>query len=145
MRKITTIFLFATFFFNANAQYSKKQLKELKKLEVKVVNRGLDLSATFVPYVYEGSDFYNRIWGNSLFEAGFDVGTYYRKDGTRVIKGRYDFDVRLNSVTIYDMQDNGRVCVKITFTKQGLMGNSHLKKNPHHRKYILEKLIESNP
>ena len=140
MRKIVTIFLFATFFFNANAQYSKKQLKEFKKLEVKVVNRGLDLSETFVPYVYGGIA-YNKL----IFEAGFDVGTYYHKDGKRMIKGRYDFDVRLNSITIHDMRDNGRVCAKITFTKQGLMGNSHLKKNPHHRKYMLEKLIESNP
>jgi len=38
------------FCINTNAQFSKKEMKEIKKREIKIINRGLDLKATFVPY-----------------------------------------------------------------------------------------------
>lgn len=48
MKKIVIILLLVPFF--GFAQYSKKQLRKIKKLELKVINKGLDLKETFVVY-----------------------------------------------------------------------------------------------
>ena len=37
------------------SQYTKKELKKLDKMELKIVNRGLDLNSTFVVYSEESS------------------------------------------------------------------------------------------
>jgi hypothetical protein len=84
----------------ASAQYSKKEIKKkekwLKKLELRVVNRGVDLNDTFVFFVdqelsetaaekianlvFDGKnenwDFIISEFENAMFVAGLDVGTY---------------------------------------------------------------------
>jgi len=83
-----------------SAQYSKKELKKkekwLKKLELRVVNRGVDLNETFVFFVdqelsetaaekianlvFDGKnenwDYVISEFENAMFIAGLDVGTY---------------------------------------------------------------------
>ena len=87
-----------------SAQYSKKELKKkekwLKKLELRVVNRGVDLNETFVFFVdqelsetaaekianlvFDGKnenwDFIISEFENAMFVAGLDVGTYEFKE-----------------------------------------------------------------
>jgi hypothetical protein len=87
-----------------SAQYSKKELKKkekwLKKLELRVVNRGVDLNDTFVFFVdqelsetaaekignlvfggkNENWDFVISEFENAMFVAGLDVGTYEFKE-----------------------------------------------------------------
>jgi len=87
-----------------SAQYSKKELKKkekwLKKLELRVVNRGVDLNDTFVFFVdrelsktaaekianllFDGKtenwDFIISEFENAMFVAGLDVGTYEFKE-----------------------------------------------------------------
>ena len=86
------------------AQYSKKELKKkekwLKKLELRIVNRGVDLNETFVFFVdrelsetaaekianlviggyNENWDFVISEFENAMFVAGLDVGTYEFKE-----------------------------------------------------------------
>ena len=104
MKKLTVlkrIFLIMIMFpVVLSAQYSKKELKKkekwLKKLELRVVNRGVDLNDTFVFFVdrelsktaaekianllFEGKtenwDFIISEFENAMFVAGLDVGTY---------------------------------------------------------------------
>ena len=108
MKKLTVlkrIFLIMIMFpVVLSAQYSKKELKKkekwLKKLELRVVNRGVDLNDTFVFYVdqelsktaaekianliFDGKtenwDFIISEFENAMFVAGLDVGTYEFKE-----------------------------------------------------------------
>ena len=108
MKKLTVlkrIFLIMIMFpVVLSAQYSKKELKKkekwLKKLELRVVNRGVDLNDTFVFFVdrelsktaaekianllFEGKtenwDFIISEFENAMFVAGLDVGTYEFKE-----------------------------------------------------------------
>jgi hypothetical protein len=116
-------------------------MRAIKKLEIKIVNRGLDLSETFVPY-YEGQDYFEKNWETSLFEAGYNVGNYYFENGKRIIEGRYAFEIKLSNLTIYDMSKNKQIVATVTMKGQGFNGKSHQKKNSFHREYILNKLKE---
>ena len=108
MKKLTVlkrIFLIMIMFpVVLSAQYSKKELKKkekwLKKLELRVVNRGVDLNDTFVFFVdrelsktaaekianliFDGKtenwDFIISEFENAMFVAGLDVGTYEFKE-----------------------------------------------------------------
>ena len=88
----------------SSAQYSKKELKKkekwLQKLELRIVNRGVDLNDTFVFFVdqelsetaaekianlafgakNENWDFVISEFENAMFVAGLDVGTYQFKE-----------------------------------------------------------------
>ena len=86
------------------AQYSKKELKKkdkwVKKLELRIVNRGVDLNETFVFFVdrelsetaaekianlvFDGTnenwDYIISEFENAMFVSGLDVGTYEFKE-----------------------------------------------------------------
>lgn len=140
MKKLLLVLIVISSNFSV-AQLSKKQMRGIKKLEIKIVNRGLDLSETFVPY-YEGSDYFEKNWETSLFEAGYNVGNYYFENGKRIIEGRYAFEIKLSNLTIYDMSKNKQIVATVTMKGQGFSGKSHQKKNSFHREYILNKLKE---
>lgn len=103
MKKIIVILLLVPFF--GFAQYSKKQLRKIKKLELKVVNKGLDLKETFVVY-HKTFSSYENDWESALFSAGLDVGDYFDKKNVKdtnnremilydevIFRGRYVFDI----------------------------------------------------
>ena len=102
LNKLKIILLAVTIMFPVflSAQYSKKELKKkekwLTKLELRIVNRGVDLNDTFVFYVdrqlnstaaekianlafgtrSENWDYIISEFENAMFVAGLDVGTY---------------------------------------------------------------------
>ena len=148
MKKIFILLLVIGFCINTNAQFSKKEMKKIKKREIKIINRGIDLKATFIPY-YESrriGDTENA-WSNSLFEAGFDVGDYSKSNGVVIANGRYLFEIKHYSVTISDLQNDNKIVATITF-KKGVFAKFnvliHQAKGNFIRSYILEKLIEKN-
>ena len=49
MKNFVTLLLILFCSYNYS-QYSKKELKTIKKAGIKIVNKGLDLNAVFVPY-----------------------------------------------------------------------------------------------
>tara|TARA_B100000767_G_C19505080_1_gene425927 strand:+ start:94 stop:645 length:552 start_codon:yes stop_codon:yes gene_type:complete len=106
------------------AQYSKRELKQkdkwLKKLELRIINRGVDFTKTFVFYVDKQEDVtaaeriavlalksgYERNWEfvttefeNAMFYKGIETGTYQFK---QVDKGS-----RNNMLTADNMIVNG--------------------------------------
>jgi len=98
------LFVLIMFPLISSAQYSKKELKKkekwLKKLELRIVNRGVDLNDTFVFYVdrqlnstaaekianllfeqrAENWDYIISEFENAMFLNGLDVGTYEFKE-----------------------------------------------------------------
>jgi len=148
MKKLFILLLVIGFCINTNAQFSKKEMKKIKKREIKTINRGLDLKARFVPYYASGriSDTENA-WSNSLFEAGFDVGDYSESNVGVRANGRYLFEIKHYSVTISDLENDNKVVATITFKKGAFMKFNiliHQAKGNFIRSYILEKLIKKN-
>ena len=106
------------------AQYSKRELKQkdkwLKKLELRIINRGVDFTKTFVFYVDKQEDetaaeriaemalgsyetdweFVTTEFENAMFYNGIDTGTYQFK---QVDKGSKN-----NMLTADNMIVNGR-------------------------------------
>ena len=145
----------------AYTQYTKKQLKKLKKMELKIVNRGLDLGATFVPYfkkVYlsdgsvSGKDIEPR-WAQSLFEMGLEVGDYSSESQVKdadnremnvskslIFNGRYVFDCNTRgSIKIQDLQSKNKIVAIISYKTSIRFGS-----NSYKREYIIRELIKSN-
>lgn len=122
MKKLLLILIFIPTFLSA--QYTKKELKKaekwIQKLELRIINRGVDLNETFVFYVkrQEDESLGERIfefaagmqdidWDgvflkfeNAMFLKGLDVGTYEFKE---VAKGTSN-----NARTSGNMIVNGR-------------------------------------
>jgi len=142
------------------SQYTKKQLKKLEKMELKVINRGLDLSETFVVYTKETSqnlvDLVEDSWELALFSKGLKVGDYYSEksviDGnnrelnvssTLYFNGRYLFNIETHGqIKILDLENNNQIVAYITYKKDLNWGAGF---NPltWKKEYVIEKLIES--
>lgn len=161
MKKILFLFLLVPVI--SYSQYTKKQLRKLKKMELKIVNRGLDLNATFVPYCTRISDdqfdtgsTIELHWEEALFSLGLDVGDYSEqkkyKDGNNrevnlssavIFKGRYIFDANNKGlIKIQDLNNNNKTVAIIKF--KGIVGYDLLKSNSYKREYLISQLIKSN-
>ena len=151
MKKLLLLLLFIPLV--SYTQYSKKELRKLKKVNLNIVNRGLDLNATFVVYSNsEDEDYWkynNNQWEAAMFSKGLDVGdyTYQRqvKDANNremtlsnsiTFNGRYIFDTSSSVLSIKDLQNNNKIVATITFEKLYYPTFGY--------DYIIEKLIESN-
>ena len=117
------------------SQYSKKELKKLKKMELKIVNRGLDLDATFVPYFKV--QYYTRengtqgvrgasvesSWAEAMFTLGLDVGDYSSSETALTFNGRYVFDCNTYGIIkIQDLQNNNKIVATIKYEGRSLYG-----------------------
>ena len=152
--------------FIINAQFSKKEQKMIKKAEIKIINRGLDLNAAFVPYYekwynsfaekYMYGNRYMDAWTDTLFEAGLEVGEFYEKStvkdsenremimlGQVMFKGRYNFEISSkgakNTIKITDLQNNNKMVASISWELSSSYG-----KNSFIRQYLIEELIRKN-
>jgi len=151
MKKIIVILLLVPFF--GFAQYSKKQLRKIKKLELKVVNKGLDLKETFVVY-HKTFSSYENDWESALFSAGLDVGDYFDKKNVKdtnnremilydevIFRGRYVFDISpYTRITIKDLKNDNKIVALIEHNGWSGWGEESI----YLMDYIVNALIESN-
>ena len=135
------------------AQYSKKQLRKIKKLELKVVNKGLDLKETFVVY-HKTFSSYENDWESTLFSAGLDVGDYFDKKNVKdtnnremilydevIFRGRYVFDISpYTRITIKDLKNDNKIVALIEHNGWSGWGEESI----YLMDYIVNALIESN-
>jgi len=143
------------------SQFSKKELKKFKKMDLKIVNRGLDLNATFVAYSEQSTQGYIDLvedsWETAMFSQGLEVGDYSEQrqvkdannremnlSGSLIFNGRYVFDTSTHKqIKIQDLNNNNKIVATITY-KGSLgwgMGNNPLIRK---KEYVIYKLIESN-
>ena len=161
MKKILFLFLFIPVI--SYSQYTKKQLKKLKKMELEIVNRGLDLDATFVPYykaryTSEGQLVGKSVeprWAEAMFKLGLNVGDYssqsQAKDANNremslsnslIFNGRYVFDCNTyNVIKIQDLQNNNKIVATIKYKKYLNQSNP---KHSYKKDYVIRELIKSN-
>jgi len=154
MKNFVTLLLILFCSYNYS-QYSKKELKTIKKAEIKIINRGLDLNAVFVPYkekyysnyLQQWVDYskYVDAWADTLFEAGLEVGEFYETSDSVNFKGRYQFEILFGaktgqqSIRITDLENNNKMVASISWN----LVNSY-RKNSFIRQYLLEELIRLN-
>lgn len=124
MRKIIILLLCLPLF--SYAQYSKKEERKIKKLNLRIVNKGLDLNDTFVVY-HKTFPSYENNWEAALFSAGFDVGDYFDKKNVKdtnnremvlynevIFRGRYVFDISpYTRITVKDLQNDNKIVALI--------------------------------
>ena len=143
------------------SQYTKKELKKLDKMELKIVNRGLDLNSTFVVYSEESSqqliDLVEDSWETAMFSKGLDVGDYYEESQVKdtnnremalsnsiTFNGRYVFDTSTRGqIKIQDLENNNKLVASITYKRDLSWGVGF---NPliWKKEYVIEELIKSN-
>ena len=159
MKKILFLLLIApTVSFS---QYTKKQLKQLEKMELKIINRGLNLSETFVVFSKQSSqnliDLVEDSWEMALFAKGLNVGDYYSQnkvfDGNNreinvasslYFNGRYIFDTSTHrQIKILDLENNNQLVASVTY-KRDLNWGAGFNPLSWKKEYVIEKLIESN-
>ena len=129
------------------SQYSKKELKKIKKMELKIVNRGLDLKETFVPYCIKKNNFMGTVessWAEAMFTLGLDVGDYSSSSSTVNFNGRYVFDSNaFGVIKILDLYNDNKIVATIRYKgdlNYGAMGNDLYFK----KEYVIRELIKSN-
>lgn len=145
------------------SQYTKKELKKIKNLELKINNRGLDLTATFIP-------FSNRIgydkswdvaaesnWEQALFSAGLKVGSYSSKSTVKdtenrevlleqanIFQGRYVFDVsKRGLIKILDLENNNQLVATVSY-RYNKAFLYYRQQDYYKRNYVIKKIIELN-
>jgi len=143
------------------SQYTKKELKKLDKMELKIVNRGLDLNSTFVVYSEESSqqliDLVEDSWETAMFSKGLDVGDYYEESQVKdtnnremalsnsiTFNGRYVFDTSTRGqIKIQDLENNNKLVAYITYKRDLSWGVGF---NPliWKKEYVIEELMKSN-
>jgi hypothetical protein len=143
------------------SQYTKKELKKLDKMELKIVNRGLDLNSTFVVYSEESSqqliDLVEDSWETAMFSKGLDVGDYYEESQVKdtnnremalsnsiTFNGRYVFDTSTRGqIKIQDLENNNKLVASITYKRDLSWGVGF---NPliWKKEYVIEELMKSN-
>ena len=116
-----------------NAQ-TKKQLKKIKKLELKFSLRDMDLNKKFVVfveipgYLNQHQERIESVWKSKLFENGLNVGDYYYKkkvkdsenrefllENKMMVRGTYFITIKGNkSIIITNINDNNSIVGTIT-------------------------------
>ena len=156
MKNFVTLLLILFCSYNYS-QYSKKELKTIKKAGIKIINKGLDLNAVFVPYK---KPFYNQVtgqkitgeynisaWKESLFEAGLESGDFYETSDAVKFQGRYQFEIGegcrySRCAKIFDMENNNRLVATISWKFERIYNKEG--KWSFIRRYIIEELIRLN-
>ena len=125
--------------------------------EIKIINRGLDLNAVFVPYkekyysnyLQQWVDYskYVDAWADTLFEAGLEVGEFYETSDSVNFKGRYQFEIGegcrySRCAKIFDMENNNRLVATISWKFERIYNKEG--KWSFIRRYIIEELIRLN-
>ena len=130
-------------------------------MELKIVNRGLDLNSTFVVYSEESSqkliDLVEDSWETAMFSKGLDVGDYYEESQVKdtnnremalsnsiTFNGRYVFDTSTHGqIKIQDLENNNKLVASITYKRDLSWGVGF---NPliWKKEYVIEELIKSN-
>ena len=128
------------------SQFSKKELKKFKKMDLKIVNRGLDLNATFVAYSDQTTqgliDLVEDSWDTAMFSQGLEVGDYSQQ--SLIFNGRYVFDTSTHKqIKIQDLNNNNKIVATITY-KGNLGWGVGYKPLIRKKEYVIYKLIESN-
>tara|TARA_B100000780_G_C20844265_1_gene335490 strand:+ start:146 stop:589 length:444 start_codon:yes stop_codon:yes gene_type:complete len=143
------IFIIITLFYTITlASQSKHEQKTKDKLELAVINNGIDFKEMFVVYnnylcaICGGVE---NSWNSSLLDANLDTGYWYGARDNITIKGRYKFIVNKSSIIISDSKTNFGVVATITHKNPGLINFMNNKNNRNLRDYIIKSLIESNP
>ena len=148
MKKLLLLLLLLFLFsLSGYSQYSKKELKAFKKLDVKIKNKGLDLTATFVciaeSAVWASSlEFQTRV-NSALFTNNLEVGDYFyvQETNKNVINGRYLINIGplYKSFIIKDLKTN-KMVANISVSKWNIWSEA----SQYKIDYIFKKLIESN-
>ena len=130
-------------------------------MELKIVNRGLDLNSTFVVYSEESSqqliDLVEDSWETAMFSKGLDVGDYYEESQVKdtnnremalsnsiTFNGRYVFDTSTRGqIKIQDLENNNKLVASITYKRDLSWGVGF---NPliWKKEYVIEELMKSN-
>jgi len=167
MKKIILIlFLLPLVTLSQSKKELKNQKKELKKLELKITNRGLNLQDVFVPYYIAtgnrkgDANVVISNWSEALLESGLNVGTYHTqkevKDAenremeltvTNVIKGRYIFESSYGKIAIKDTKKDNQLVASIRYKENSSLVSvpmSNKDKAISKRLLIISELIKSN-
>jgi len=129
---------------------SKEEKKLQKKLELEIVNKGLNLQDKFVIIAdfsccgSEYRDLAEKNWSTSFFKSNLHTGSWSKDDGYTIIKGRYEVNIDKNSMTIKDASDKFKTVAFLEWkgpTGIGILANEI---NKAKRRYIIKSLVESN-
>jgi|TARA_B110000967_G_scaffold41977_1_gene41879 hypothetical protein len=146
MKKILIIYIIL-FTIPVKSQSVKDQ-KFVKKLDLVVINNGINFKDTFVVYnnylcaVCGGVE---KSWKNSLSKASMNTGYWYGAKNNITIDGRYKFLVDKNSILISDSKENFKIVASISHKNSGMVNFMNNKNHIKMRDYILKILIQSNP
>ena len=88
MRKYIILTLLFFVSFSYAQKLTKWEKKQIEKMELKIINRGLDMNSIIVPYYSRNNQYMFKLyseftkdaedmWEEDLFEAGFEVGGSY--------------------------------------------------------------------
>ena len=173
MRKYIILTLLFFVSFSYAQKLTKWEKKQIEKLELKIINRGLDMNSIIVPYYRrnDGGSFAKKAedwWEEDLFEAGFEVGGSYNdkaviKDTENremllykeiEFKGRYVFDFKSEGKDFFlDSPPDNVIKIYDLANNNKLVCTIKFKANvimselsidKKLRKYILEELKKSN-
>ncbi len=133
---------------------SKGDKKLQKKLELEIVNKGLNIEDKFVivgsyASVPNGTHFrYNEAteknWNKTFFKSNLNTGSYSKEDGYLIIDGRYQVNIDRNSMTIKDASNNFKTVAFLEWKGPTAISVVANDKNKARRKFIIKSLIESN-
>lgn len=144
MKRIITLFtLFICFtaFSQQSIQIdlSEKKYKKIKKrLDLNIVNRGFKGG---IMTLSEGNTSYNKLWKETFFEIGVELGTEREEDGYIMTNADYYITVGAGGYSgkIYDLSDDNRVvCTFSTKEKMNIwyMGDKITKRSIEFKNYV---------
>ena len=148
---IILLFFFPFFIFSQNnvevnihpQEYSKK----LKKLELKIINKGFDFSGKIWVsdgyrndmHLYDG--YYANLWNQAFFEMNVPTGNLINKDDELYLEAKWE--IRLTpqkggfNGSILDLSQSGEVVLTFSSnTKVGVWQPVNEKKREDYKKYV---------
>ena len=142
------VLVFMIFLSFSSQGQSKKDKKFQKKLDLKVINRGIDFSETFVVennFNCQACSNVEDNWRTALFEEGLSVGNWYIENDERIYNGRYVVQISRNSVTILDANEGFNTVATLRFKGFGLLHIFNTGDNPEKRNFLIRSLKKFNP
>ena len=133
---------------------SKGDKKLQKKLELEIVNKGLNLEDKFVvvgsfarslaAIQFRYNEATEKNWNKTFFKSNLNTGSYSKEDGYLIIDGRYQVNIDRNSMTIKDASNNFKTVAFLEWKGPTAISVVANDKNKARRKLIIKSLIESN-